>query len=98
MSCTLDLAHDYWCAGAMAELMGNKEDATMFGNLAQNNKNSYDPSTGFMRPKNGDGKWRASIQARHSVSGLRRDRCLANKFQHLSGSGVVEDCNLRSAL
>jgi predicted alpha-1,2-mannosidase len=58
VSCTLDIAYDYWCAGAMAELLGKKDDAALFSKLALNYKNVYDPSTGFMRPKTVAGKWR----------------------------------------
>jgi len=58
VSCTLDLAYDYWCAGAMAELLGKQEDAAMFYNLGQNYKNVFDPATSFMRGKSADGKWR----------------------------------------
>jgi predicted alpha-1,2-mannosidase len=58
VSQTLDLAYDYWCAGAMAELLGKADDATLFYKLGQNYKNVYDPTTGFMRPKTADGKWR----------------------------------------
>jgi predicted alpha-1,2-mannosidase len=58
VSCTLDLAYDYWCAGAMAELLGKHDDAAMFYKLGQNYKNVFDPSTGFMRPKTAEGKWR----------------------------------------
>jgi predicted alpha-1,2-mannosidase len=58
VSCTLDLSYDYWCAGAMAELLGKDDDAAMFYKLGQNYKNVFDPSTGFMRGKSQDGKWR----------------------------------------
>jgi predicted alpha-1,2-mannosidase len=58
VSCTLDLAYDYWCAGAMAELLGKSEDAHMFYKLGQNYRNVFDPSTGFMRGKTKDGKLR----------------------------------------
>jgi predicted alpha-1,2-mannosidase len=58
VSCTLDLAYDYWCAGAMAELLGKSEDAQMFYKYGQNYRNVYDASTGFMRGKTKDGKWR----------------------------------------
>jgi predicted alpha-1,2-mannosidase len=57
-SSTLDLAYDYWCAGAMAELLGKHDDATMFYNLGLNYKNVFDPAVGFMRGKTEDGKWR----------------------------------------
>ena len=30
VSCTLDISYDYWCAGAMAELLGKKDDAALF--------------------------------------------------------------------
>jgi predicted alpha-1,2-mannosidase len=58
LSCTLDIAYDYWCAGAMAELLGKQDDAAMFYRLAQNYRNVFDSSTGFMRPKTADGRWR----------------------------------------
>jgi predicted alpha-1,2-mannosidase len=58
VSVTLDLAYDYWCAGAMAELLGKTDDSALFYKLGQNYKNVFDPSTGFMRGKTADGKWR----------------------------------------
>jgi predicted alpha-1,2-mannosidase len=58
VSCTLDLAYDNWCSGAMAELLGKRSDAEMFYALSKNYRNLYDASTGFMRGKNSDGKWR----------------------------------------
>ncbi|MHB1766708.1 MAG: GH92 family glycosyl hydrolase [Phycisphaerae bacterium] len=58
VSRTLDFAYDYWCVGAMAELVGKHEDAKMFYKLGQNYKNVFDPETGFMRGKLADGKWR----------------------------------------
>lgn len=57
-SCTLDLAYDYWCAGAMADLLGKQDDAAMFYKLGQNYRNVYDPMTGFMRGKTAEGRWR----------------------------------------
>ena len=62
VSQTLDIAYDYWCAGAMAELLGKQDDAAMFYKLGQNYKNVYDATTGFMRPKTKDGKWRDPFQ------------------------------------
>ena len=58
VSCTLDLAYDNWCVGAMAELLGKQDDAAMFYKLGQNYKNVFNPETGFMRGKSDDGKWR----------------------------------------
>ena len=58
VSRTLDYAYDYWCVGAMAELLGKHDDAKMFYKLGQNYRNLFDPVTGFMRGKTADGKWR----------------------------------------
>jgi len=58
VSCTLDFSYDYWCAGAMAELLGKPEDAALFYKLGQNYKNIFDATTGFMRPKTAGGQWR----------------------------------------
>jgi predicted alpha-1,2-mannosidase len=57
VSGTLDL-YDYWCAGAMAELLGKPEDAAMFYKYGQNYRNVFDPVTGFMRGRSPEGKWR----------------------------------------
>jgi predicted alpha-1,2-mannosidase len=58
VSWTLDYAYDYWCAGAMAELLGKQDDAAMFYKLGQNYRNIFDPKTGFMRARTEDGKWK----------------------------------------
>ncbi len=58
VSRTLDYAYDYWCMGAMAELLGKHDDAKMFYKWSQNYKNIFDPKTGFMRGKLADGSWR----------------------------------------
>ncbi|MDA8377027.1 MAG: GH92 family glycosyl hydrolase [Planctomycetia bacterium] len=58
VSCTLDFAYDYWCVGAMAQLLGKHDDAAKFYKLGQNYKNLFDPKTGFMRGKLANGQWR----------------------------------------
>jgi predicted alpha-1,2-mannosidase len=58
VSRTLDFAYDYWCVGAMAELLGKQDDAAVFYKLGQNYRNLFDPATGFMRGKTEGGKWR----------------------------------------
>ena len=55
---TLDFAYDYWCVGAMADLLRKREDASYFYKLGQGYRNIFDSMTGFMRGKNADGKWR----------------------------------------
>ena len=62
VSHTLDFAYDYWCMGAMAELLGKHDDAAMFYKLGQNYKNLFDPGTGFMRGRSADGKWQTPFR------------------------------------
>ena len=54
---TLEYAFDDWCVAQMAKALGKDEDYQLFMKRAQNYKNIFDPSTGFMRPKNMDGSW-----------------------------------------
>lgn len=58
VSSTLDLSYDYWCAGALARLLGKTEDSQMFAKLGQNYRNVFNPSTGFMQARSKDGAWR----------------------------------------
>ncbi|MGC8552428.1 MAG: GH92 family glycosyl hydrolase [Phycisphaerae bacterium] len=58
VSRTLDFAYDFWCTGAMAQMLGKHDDAKMFYRLGQNYKNLFDPKTGFMRGKLANGQWR----------------------------------------
>ncbi len=58
VSRTLDFAYDFWCTGAMAQMLGKHDDAKMFYQLGQNYRNLFDPKTGFMRGKLANGQWR----------------------------------------
>ncbi len=58
VSATLGLAYDYWCVGAMADILGKHSDAQMFYRFGQNYRNLFDPETGFMRGRTADGAWR----------------------------------------
>lgn len=58
VSRTLDFAYDYWCVGAMADMLGKHDDAAMFYRLGQNYKTIFDAKSGFMRGKTEDGHFR----------------------------------------
>jgi predicted alpha-1,2-mannosidase len=51
VSRTLEYAYDDWCIAMAAQKLGKTEDYNYFIRRAQNYKNLYDTSTGFMRPK-----------------------------------------------
>ena len=52
VSKTLEYAYDDWCIAMMAKKLGKTEDYNYFIHRAQNYKNLFDASTGFMRPRN----------------------------------------------
>jgi predicted alpha-1,2-mannosidase len=62
VSQTLDLAYDYWCAGAMAQLLGKSTDAAMFYKLGQSYRNLFNPANGFMQAKDKNGHWRTPFR------------------------------------
>ena len=55
----LECAYDDWCAARMAEKLGGRaEDVAFFDQRAQNYRNVFDKSIGFMRGKDSQGRWR----------------------------------------
>ena len=54
VSRTLEYAYDDWCIAMVAKKLGKTKDFKYFIDRAQNYKNVFDASTGFMRPRNGD--------------------------------------------
>jgi len=56
-SMSLEYAYDDWCIMQLAKMLGKKEDEVLFARRAMNYRNSFDPATSFMRPRNEDGTW-----------------------------------------
>jgi predicted alpha-1,2-mannosidase len=54
VSRTLEYAYDDWCIAMVAKKLGKMDDYNTYIKRAQNYKNLYDASTGFMRPKSGN--------------------------------------------
>ena len=55
VSRTLEYAYDDWCISQMARMLKKDSDYVYFSLRAQNWKNVFDPSTGFMRPRKNGG-------------------------------------------
>ncbi len=55
VSKTLEYSYDDWCISQFAKATGNMADYAYFGKRAQNYKNVFDPSTGFMRARSNGG-------------------------------------------
>ena len=61
VSVTLENSYDDWCVAQLAKALGKQSDAAYFGKLANNYRNVFDTSIGFMAPKSADGKWIAGF-------------------------------------
>jgi len=56
VSKTLEYSYDDWCISQFAKAIGKKQDYEEYKLLAENYKNLFDPTTGFMRAKS-NGAW-----------------------------------------
>ena len=54
---TLEYAYEDWCLSQFARSLGKSEDADYFAKRAQNYRNVFDASVGWMRPRRLDGSW-----------------------------------------
>ncbi len=55
VSKTLEYAYDDWCIAQIAKLTNNSVDYDYFMKRSQSWKNTFDPETGFMRPRKNGG-------------------------------------------
>jgi predicted alpha-1,2-mannosidase len=54
---TVEYSYDDWCIAQVAKKLGYADDYAVFSKRASSWKNLFDPSTGFIRGKNSDGRW-----------------------------------------
>lgn len=54
---TVEYAYDDWCGYELARMTGNKFYMDVFERQMYNYRNVFDPTVGFMRGKDKDGKW-----------------------------------------
>lgn len=66
VSVTLDYSYDDWCMSRIADYLSLDEEREMFEEQAGFYRNMYNPETGFMSPKNKDGKWVEGFQPKLS--------------------------------
>lgn len=57
VSITLEMAYDDWCVAQLAQKLGKTEDYNHFIARSQYFRNLYDPTVGFFRAKDENGKW-----------------------------------------
>ena len=56
-SLTMEYAYQDWTLAQLAQKLGHGEDYNYFLDRSKNYKNVFDPSSGWMRPKDVDGNW-----------------------------------------
>jgi len=61
VSNTLEYAYDDWCIAQLAQKLGKQDIYATFSKRAENWRNLYDASIGFMRPKDSKGVFRAKF-------------------------------------
>jgi len=63
LSKTLEYAYDDWTIAQMAKALGKQDDYEYFMKRSKCYQAIYDPSIGWMRPKDSNGKWRENFLA-----------------------------------
>jgi len=76
----IEMAYYDWCVAKIAEAAGDKKTADIYFKKSENYKLYFDKSTGFMRPKNSDGKWKEPFNPRFSEHG-KSDYVEGNAYQ-----------------
>lgn len=87
VSNTLEYAYDDWCVAQMAKALGKAEDYKYFMQRAQNYRNVFDSSIGYMSPKYAGGSWLEDFTPVKSAVGKEdnfgtRDFVEANAWQY----------------
>jgi predicted alpha-1,2-mannosidase len=60
-SATLEYAYDDWAVGALAARLGKRDVAARYFASAQNYRRLFDPATGFARPRDSQGAFKADF-------------------------------------
>ncbi|MDF1864768.1 MAG: GH92 family glycosyl hydrolase [Saprospiraceae bacterium] len=63
---TLEYAFDDWCIAQMAKALGKEEDYQNFMKRSEGYRHFFDESTGFMRAKYSNGKWKTPFDPQFS--------------------------------
>lgn len=82
VSMTLEYSYDYWCLAQMARALGHTQAHDEYIHLSGLYRNLYDPDTGFLRPKMGDGGYLSPFDAAAT--------CCDHNWEGSGGPGYVE--------
>ena len=82
VSKTLEYAFDDYCIAQMAKALGKRSDYDYFMKRAGSYKNVFDPSTGQVRGKDAQGKWRTPFDPHSYGEGSQADFTEATATQY----------------
>ncbi len=90
VSNTMEYAYQDWCFAQYAKAMGKEDVYSEFMDRSENWRNIFDPTTGFVRPRNLDGSWYKDFSPFRSPG-----FCESNSWQYTwyvpqNMSGLVE--------
>lgn len=69
-SLTLEYSYQDWTLAQLAKKLGHEADYAYFMARSKNYKNVYDPSTGWIRPKNLAGEWKENFDPYQHQNGF----------------------------
>jgi len=79
---TLEYAFDDWCIAQVAKKLGRLEDYEVFSKRALSYKNLFDPTSGFFRARNSDGKFKEPFDPLLSEHGFEGQYIEGTAWQH----------------
>lgn len=78
LSKTMEYAYDNYCIAKMAEAMGKSEIAETFYRRSQNYKNTFNPASSFMQPRDSKGNFMDNYDPEEYIE----DICESNGWQY----------------
>lgn len=78
LSKTMEYAYDDYCIAKMAEAMGKSEIAETFYRRSQNYKNTFNPASSFMQPRDSKGNFMENYDPEEYIE----DICESNGWQY----------------
>jgi len=79
---TLEYAFDDWCIAQVAKKLGRMDDYETYSKRALSYKNLFDPTSGFFRARNSDGKFKEPFDPLLSEHGFEGQYIEGTAWQH----------------
>ncbi|MFA9390962.1 MAG: GH92 family glycosyl hydrolase [Prolixibacteraceae bacterium] len=88
---TLEYAYQDWTLAQMAKALGKSDDYKTYMQRSQNYRNVFDPESGYMRPKDEEGKWKKDFNpADYGVGFVESNSYQATWFVPHDYNGLAE--------